>query len=116
MATTSEKTTQLSDFVTWVGTHITGDEKGEAQIFLDRLFKGFGHKGWKEAGATCEKRIKNDSGGTSFADLVWKPAVVIEMKKRGVDLSKHYSQAFTYWTRLVPRMHNCCIFGLCRDH
>lgn len=102
MATTTEKTTRLEEFVSWVGTHITGDEKGEAQIYLDRLFKGFGHEGWKEAGATCEKRIKNDSGGTSFADLVWKPAVVIEMKKRGVDLGKHYSQAFTYWTRLVP--------------
>ncbi|MDB9459668.1 hypothetical protein PN473_14860, partial [Dolichospermum circinale CS-545/17] len=24
------------------------------------------------------------------------------MKKRGEDLNKHYSQAFDYWTRLVP--------------
>lgn len=102
MATTTEKTAQLTEFINWVEAHITGDEKGEAQIFLDRLFKGFGHAGWKEAGAICEKRIKNDSGGTSFADCVWKPAVVIEMKKRGTDLTKHYSQAFTYWTRLVP--------------
>jgi hypothetical protein len=102
MATMTAKTERLADFVTWVGAHITGDEKGEAQIFLDRLFKGFGHAGLKEAGATCEKRIKNDSGGTSFADLVWKPWVVIEMKKRGADLGKHYSQAFTYWIRLVP--------------
>lgn len=102
MATTAEKAAKLNEFVTWVGTHITGDEKGEAQIFLDRLFKGFGHAGWKEAGAVCENRIKNDTGGTSFADLVWKPTVVIEMKRRGADLTKHYSQAFTYWTRLVP--------------
>ncbi len=103
MPTSADKFKMLAEFVAWVETHITGDEKGEAQIFLDRLFKGFGHAGWKEAGATCEKRIKNDNGGTSFADLVWKPAVVIEMKRRGADLSKHYSQAFTYWTRLVPR-------------
>ena len=102
MASTSGKAERLTEFVDWVGVHITGDEKGEAQIFLDRLFKGFGHAGWKEAGATCEKRVKNDTGGTSFADLVWKPSVVIEMKKRGADLKKHYSQAFTYWTRLVP--------------
>ncbi|MFN9472701.1 DNA methyltransferase [Acidovorax sp.] len=102
MATTSEKAARLSEFVTWVGAHIRGDEKGEAQVFLDRLFKGFGHGGWKEAGATCEERMKNGTGGTSFADLVWKPSVVIEMKKRGVDLKKHYSQAFTYWTYLVP--------------
>lgn len=99
---TSEKAARLSEFVAWVGAHIRGDEKGEAQVFLDRLFKGFGHAGWKEAGATCEERMKNSTGGTSFADLVWKPSVVIEMKKRGVDLKKHYSQAFTYWTYLVP--------------
>lgn len=98
----NEKSARLSEFKAWVANHIKGDEKGEAQIYLDRLFKGFGHDGWAEAGATCEKRVKNDTGGTSFADLVWKPRVVIEMKKRGTDLSKHYSQAFTYWTYLVP--------------
>ncbi|HUZ06803.1 MAG TPA: type IIL restriction-modification enzyme MmeI, partial [Candidatus Paceibacterota bacterium] len=43
-----------------------------------------------------------DTGGTAFADLVWKPVVLIEMKKRGTDLQKHYRQAFDYWTRLVP--------------
>lgn len=100
--TSTEKAERLSAFVSWVAVHVKGDEKGEAQIFLDRLFKGFGHDGWKEAGASCEERVKNDTGGTSFADLVWKPHVVVEMKKRGVDLSKHYAQAFTYWTYLVP--------------
>jgi hypothetical protein len=101
--TAAEKCERLSDFVTWVSIHIKGDEKGEAQVFLDRMFKGFGHEGFKEAQATCEERVKKtDTGGTSFADLVWRPRVVIEMKKRGVDLSKHYSQAFTYWMYLVP--------------
>lgn len=98
----NEKSVRLSEFTAWTAEHIKGDEKGEAQIYLDRLFKGFGHQGWAEAGGTCEKRVKNNTGGTSFADLVWKPRVVIEMKKRGTDLSKHYSQAFTYWTYLVP--------------
>lgn len=102
MATTAEKAAKLTEFTVWVGAHIKGDEKGEAQIFLDRLFQAFGWPGLKEAGADCEERVKNDTGGTSFADLVWKPVVVIEMKKRGADLAKHYSQAFTYWTRLVP--------------
>ena len=94
--------TQLQTFVDWCTTHITGDEKGEAQIFLDHLFRAFGHAGLKEAGANCEERVKKDGGGTAFADLVWKPVVLVEMKKRGVDLSKHYRQAFEYWTRLVP--------------
>ena len=80
----------LDSFVAWCVTHIQGDEKGEAQLFLDHLFRAFGHAGLKEAGATCEDRIKKDGGGTAFADLVWKPVVLIEMKKRVVDLSKHY--------------------------
>ena len=93
---------QLKNFVDWCAKHITGDEKGEAAIFLDHLFRAFGHAGLKEAGANCEERVKKDGGGTAFADLVWKPVVLVEMKKRGVDLSKHYRQAFEYWTRLVP--------------
>jgi hypothetical protein len=33
---------RLQEFVEWTARHVTGDEKGEAQIFLDRLFQGFG--------------------------------------------------------------------------
>src|SRR5690606_25398208 len=47
-------------------------------------------------------RVRNDRGGTAFADCVWKPIVLIEMKKRGEDLSRHLSQAFEYWLRLTP--------------
>ena len=73
---------QLQSFVEWSAKHITGDEKGEAQIFLDRLFQAFGHGGVKEAGATLEMRVpKNDRAGTAFADLVWIPVVIVEMKK-----------------------------------
>ncbi len=94
---------RLADFVAWVEKHIKGDEKGESQIYLDHLFAAFGRKGVKEAGAVLEQRVKKaDNGGTAFADLVWKPVVLIEMKRRGEDLSRHYRQAFDYWTRLVP--------------
>lgn len=94
---------QLTQFVTWVRAHVTGDEKGEAQIFLDRLFQAFDLKGVREAGATLEMRVKKaDDGGTAFADLVYKPIALIEMKKRGVDLKRHYRQAFDYWVRLAP--------------
>lgn len=93
----------LRAFFQWVRDHIVGDEKGEAQVFLDRLLQAFGHAGVKEAGAVLEKRVKSrDRRGTAFADLVWKPYVLIEMKKRGEDLSRHYRQAFDYWTYLVP--------------
>lgn len=94
----------LRKFVTFCQKHIKGEERKEAQTFLDRFFRAFGHEGALEAGASYEEAIKKGSkkGKTGFADLVWKPRVLIEMKKRGVDLSKHYSQAFDYWTRLVP--------------
>ena len=99
----TERAKRLAEFVSWVGANIKGDEKGEAQVFLDRFFQAFGHAGLKEAGATLEERIKKGDGkGTAFADLVWKPVVLIEMKKRGEDLTRHYRQAFDYWTRLVP--------------
>ena len=97
--------TKLAEFVAWCGKNITGDEKGQAQIFLDRLFQAFGQPGCLDVGGTTEFRIRKadeDGGGTAFADYVWKPVVLIEMKKRGENLQKHYRQAFDYWTRLVP--------------
>jgi len=94
---------RLAQLATYRATYLTGDEKGESQVFLDRLFQAFGHQGYAEAGAKLEMRIKSAStGGTSFADLVWKPRVLIEMKKAGTDLSRHYRQAFDYWVRAVP--------------
>jgi hypothetical protein len=96
---------QLVGFVAWVQAHITGDEKGQAQIFIDHLFRAFGHAGSLEVGGEPEFRIRKaaeDGGGTSFADYVWKPVVLIEMKRRGEKLVRHYRQAFDYWTRLVP--------------
>jgi hypothetical protein len=93
---------RLEEFLGYVAL-LKGDEKGEAQVFCDRLFKAFGHKGYKEAGAELEYRIKTKStGGTSFADLIWKPRLLIEMKKRGEKLFHHYKQAFDYWIHAVP--------------
>ncbi|MEL7086753.1 MAG: type IIL restriction-modification enzyme MmeI, partial [Cyanobacteria bacterium J06597_1] len=94
----------LHKFSTFCQQHIRGDEKGESQTFLDRFFRAFGHEGAIEAGARYEDRVKKGSkkGNTGFADLVWKPNVFFEMKKRGTNLEKHYTQAFDYWTRLVP--------------
>jgi hypothetical protein len=98
----SKTVESLAEFVAYAGL-LKGDEKGEAQVFCDRLFQAFGHKGYKEAGATLEERIKKASSkGTSFADLVWKPRVLIEMKKGGEKLHLHYNQAFDYWLNAVP--------------
>lgn len=97
---------------------LKGDEKGEAQPFLDRFFRALGHKGVIEAGATFEFRVAKkpgsaqlelltDSGpkpkgGKKFADLLWPGRVLIEMKSRGEKLEKHYDQAFEYWSLIVP--------------
>lgn len=60
---------KLSEFTAWCGKNITGDEKGQAQIFLDRLFHAFGQSGSLDVGGTAEFRIrkdKEDGGGTAF--------------------------------------------------
>ena len=104
---------------------LKGDEKGEAQLFLDRFFRALGHVGLQDAGATLEFRIakkpgsaqlelltgdaaakdkpKPARGGKKFADLLWPDRVLIEMKKRGEHLEKHYDQLFDYWTQIVPK-------------
>jgi hypothetical protein len=76
----TDRKTRLQNFVDWAAAQITGDEKGEAQIFLDRLLQAFHQKGLLEIGK-AEFRIrkaKEDGGGTAFADFVWKPLDVIE--------------------------------------
>ncbi|WP_319418895.1 DNA methyltransferase [Pleurocapsa sp. FMAR1] len=94
----------LNEFVNYRLQYISGKERSQAQLFLDRFFQAFGHQGALQAGAEYEVAIKKGSkkGKTGFADLVWKPRVLIEMKTQGEDLGKHYRQAFNYWTRIVP--------------
>lgn len=79
------------------------DEKGQAQVFCERLFQAFGHKGYLEAGAVLEDRVTKKGGkGKKFIDLIWKPVVLIEMKSAGEKLNLHYQQAFDYWIAAVP--------------
>jgi hypothetical protein len=54
---------RITEFVKYVRTHLSGDEKGEAQIFCERLFQAFGHKGIKEAGGSLEFRVQSQMGG-----------------------------------------------------
>jgi type II restriction/modification system DNA methylase subunit YeeA len=92
----------IQGFVDYVRS-LRGDEKGEAQVFCDRLFQAFNHAGYKEAGAELEYRVKAKGKSTKFADLLWRPRLLLEMKKRGEKLEKHYQQAFEYWLELVPQ-------------
>ncbi len=107
--------TAFADFA----AKLKGDEKGEAQSFLDQLFRALGHKSAIEAGATFEFRVAKKpgssqlelltgpdaapaKGGKKFADLLWPSRVLIEMKSRGAKLEKHYDQLFDYWSHIVP--------------
>ncbi|MFB2936641.1 type IIL restriction-modification enzyme MmeI [Aerosakkonemataceae cyanobacterium BLCC-F154] len=82
----------IQGFVDYAG-NLRGDEKGEAQVFCDRLFQALNHAGYKEAGAELEYRVKAKGKTTKFADLLWRPRLLLEMKKRGEKLEKHYQQA-----------------------
>lgn len=91
----------LTEFVAYA-SKLKGDERGEAQVFLEHLFQAFGHASLAETGAVLEMRVRKQGGGTKFADLVWPSRVLIEMKKRGERLERHYRQAFDYWVYLTP--------------
>lgn len=115
-----ERKNALTEFVRFAQT-LRGDEKSEAQTFIDHFFRALGHDGVIEAGATFEFRVAKKpgspqlelikgngapsraKGGKKFADLLWPDRVLIEMKSRGEKLEKHYDQAFDYWTHIVPK-------------
>ena len=119
---TAELRSSLEKFAAFARS-LHGDEKSEAQGFLERFFRALGHEGVMEAGATFEFRIAKKpgtaqlelitgtgglkppllgKGGKKFADLLWPERVLIEMKSRGAKLERHYDQAFDYWTHIVP--------------
>jgi len=99
---TNQTVDNLRSFVAYAHS-LTGDEKGEAPVFCDRLFRAFGHEGLNEAGAVQEYRIREKGKSTKYADLLWRPRLLLEMKKRGEKLERHYRQIFEYWLRLVPQ-------------
>ena len=95
---------RFQNFLSYCQKYITGSEKGESQIFFEHLLRAFGNPGIKEVGAVCEKFIKKEKGKKGFADFIWEPRVIIELKKRGEFLQKYYDQAFDYWVHKVPRL------------
>ncbi len=72
-------------------------------MFCDRLFQAFGHRGYHEAGAKLEYRLKSKGKHTKFPDLVWRPRLLLEMKSRGEKLEEHIQQAREYWDELKPQ-------------
>ncbi len=93
---------KIQEFINFARS-LKGYEKGEGQEFCVKLFQAFGHRGCIEAGAKLEYRIKSDGQHTKFADLVWRPRLLLEMKSRGEKLEKHHKQVFEYWNELKPK-------------
>ncbi|MTJ28362.1 tetratricopeptide repeat protein [Aphanizomenon sp. UHCC 0183] len=93
---------KIQEFINFARS-LKGYEKGEGQEFCVKLFQAFGHRGCIEAGAKLEYRIKPDGQHTKFADLVWRPRLLLEMKSRGEKLEKHHKQVFEYWNELKPK-------------
>ena len=97
----------IEEFVSYVKDNLTGDEKGQAQLFCDRLFRAFGHKGIMEADGNLEVRVKEaETEKTKFIDCLWSPkgkdGVLIEMKRKDIkNLESHFPQARDYWINLV---------------
>ena len=106
----------LRAFTDWWRDNINGYERGEAQTFIDRLMQAFGHAGALEVGGYEERirRRRNGKTTVSFADYLAPKLVLLEMKRRGEDLSKHYTQLETYWKSLDhkrrPRYALLCDF------
>ena len=67
--------------------------------------RAFGHAGALEVGRYEERirRRRNGRSTVSFADYLIPKRALIEMKKRGEDLKKHYVQLEEYWKRLPDR-------------
>lgn len=64
---------KLAEFAAYARS-LKGDEKGEAQLFLDRFFRALGHTGIKEAGATLEFRIAKKPGTAQLELITDQPA------------------------------------------
>ena len=96
----------IEEFVAYAAK--LADEKSHAQLFCDRLFRAFGHKGILEADGNLEVRVKEaESKSTKYIDCLWSPpgkdGVLIEMKRKDIkNLESHFPQARDYWMNLIP--------------
>lgn len=77
---TAELKSSLAQFVTFARS-LKGDEKSEAQTFLDHLFRGLGHVGVIEAGATFEFRVAKKPGSAQLELLKGEDAKKSSGKK-----------------------------------
>ncbi len=89
------------------------NEKSQAQTFLIEFLKVFGVSSHRVA--IFEKKVKKLSTATGFIDFFWKGMLLVEMKSKGEDLEKAYTQAKEYCQTLkdyeLPRLIMVCDFN-----
>lgn len=71
-----------------------GREEADAKEFLIDFLNIFGIS--RKRVATFEHRVKKLSEADGYIDLLWKGRLLVEMKSKGKDLSKAYTQAKEY--------------------
>ena len=81
----------------WEGTH---SEEADAKPFLVEFFNVFGLN-HRKVGA-FEHKVKKLGDGDGYIDMLWKGWLLIEMKSKGKDLNKAFSQAKGYIHGLKP--------------
>ena len=90
------------------------NEEAQAQSFTTDFLKVFGIDDPEKIG-DFEYKIPLDEGRTGYIDYLWKKKLAIEMKSRGKDLNKAYTQLKEYVFHLpdedMPDMLMVCDFA-----
>ena len=94
------------------------NEDAEAKPFLIAFFEIFGITDKRVA--NFEHAVKKFGGDRGRIDLFWPGILLVEMKSRGKDLDRAYTQAMKYFPgikeRDLPRFVLVCDFGRFRLH
>lgn len=90
------------------------NEEAQAQSFTTDFLKVFGIDDPEKTG-DFEYKVSLDEGRTGYIDYLWKKKLAIEMKSRGKDLNKAYTQLKEYVFHLpdedMPDMLMVCDFA-----
>jgi hypothetical protein len=81
----AELQSSLAQFVTFARS-LKGDEKSEAQSFLDQFFRALGHASAIEAGATFEFRVAKKPGSAQLELIKGEPELKGKGGKKFADL------------------------------
>lgn len=95
-----------------------GSEDAQAKPFLIAFFEVFGIT--DKRFASFEHAVRKHGGGQGYVDAFWPGILLIEMKSRGKNLDRAYTQAIDYFPGLkerdLPRYVLVCDFARFRLH